>query len=158
MQKGGTQMQPYTKNNKHRSKSITSSLHTPTGFDSIPHREQKEKNLKKPWLWALPSTPSSTVGHVGPAPTPSRPSSTLSGCRCRAPGTARARRHVAVVARLWRLARLGRVAGLPGVIAAAGGAVGRTNGGPCDRCLTMMTASSREALQAAAFLIEDLEE
>ena len=80
------------------------------------------------------------------------------GRRCCAPGTARARGHVAVVARLRRLVKLRRVAGLPGAVAAAGGAVGRTGGGIDACCHAILAAPSREALQAAAFLIKDLEE
>ena len=157
MPKGGTQLQPYTKNNKHRSKSITSSLHTPTGFILIPRREQKKKNLKKPWLRASPLTPSSTVGHVRPMPTPSRSSSTPSGCHCCTLSTARARWHVAVVAQLRRLARLGRVAGLPGVVAAAGGTDDRPGSGLGARSRATQAAASRAALHAAALLVKDLE-
>jgi len=82
-----------------------------------------------------PPTPSSTVGHRRPTPTPSRSTTAVGGCRCCAPGTTRARGHVAVIARLRSLVELGRVAGVPSAIAAAGGTTGEASGRPIScRC------------------------
>ena len=103
-------------------------------------------------------TPSSIVGHVRPVPTPSRSAATASGRHSAAPGSAGARGDVAITARLWRLQELRRVAGPPGVAAIAGGAAGEACGGPSARRSVVLATSFRAALQAVAFLVEDLEE
>ena len=62
-------------------------------------------------IYILPwRTPSSTVGHGRPAPTPSRSATTAARRCCLAPSAARARGHVAVVARLRSLVKLRRAA------------------------------------------------
>ena len=96
--------------------------------------------------------------YTGSATAAYRSTSASGGRRGCTPGMVRARGHVVVVAHLQSLVRLGRVAGIPGAAAVAGGAIGRSKGGLSACRRTVLTPPSRAAFQAIALLVKDLEE